>query len=169
MSPGARRLTVLVLLWGLPLGLAVGAAVWVSHAGMIAVNVEGHGPGGDRVHLVVPAVMVDMALQFIPESVCASAAIDMKRWGPVAHEFCRELSRCPDGVLVDVRGPRETTLIEKRGGSLVINVNSEKETVHVMMPLRTVAAVLSRLERSRLCGPVTGALTCPTPGPGVRL
>lgn len=169
MTPGRRRLLVFLLLWGLPLALALGGALWVSHAGMIAVNVDGRGPGGDHVHLVVPAAMVNLALRFIPEPVCVTARGEMEHWGPVARALSRELPRCSDGVLVDVRGPGETTLIEKRGNCLVVSVDSRDEQVHVKIPLGTVSAVLAKLEKSRSFRPTVGTSGCLAGGRVVSL
>jgi hypothetical protein len=64
----------------------------------------------------------------------------------VARAVCRELDSCPDGVLVDVSGPRENVQIVKQGRVVVVDVDSREETVHVSVPLRSVSKILSKLE-----------------------
>jgi len=141
-----RVFSILFLLWGLPLILALGVGVWVSHAGMIAVNVVEHRPGGDEVHVKVPGALVEMALPFVPDVVCMDASGEMEKWGPVLKSICGELRSMDDGVLVEVSGRRENVLIHKKGGSVIIDVDSDDETVHITMPLGTVSAVLSKFQ-----------------------
>ena len=144
-----KLLAVLFVLWGLPLMIIFGGAAWVSQAGMIVVDVKEHGPGGSNVHVRVPAAMVQLALPFVPDVVCEDTSGDFERWGPVVHELCGELARMEDGVLVEVTGGRENVQILKKNGNLTIDVDSEDETVHVVMPIGTVSAVLSKMEAMR--------------------
>jgi hypothetical protein len=141
-----KLLAVLFVLWGLPLLLIFGGAAWVSQAGMIVVDVKEHGPGGSNVHVRVPAAMVQLALPFVPDVMCEDTSGDFERWSPVVRELCGELERMEDGVLVEVTGGRENVQIMKKKGSLTIDVDSDDETVHIVMPIGTVSAVLSKLE-----------------------
>lgn len=146
MTPKKRILAILFVLWVVPLSVALGLGFWVSHAGMIAVNVDEHGPGGSKVHVRVPAAMVLAALPFVPTVVCDEADAKMEQWGPLMRVLCDELDDMGDGVLVEVTSRDENVSIVKKGRHLVIDCDSDGETVHVSLPIGTVSAVLSKFE-----------------------
>src|SRR5689334_3379536 len=106
-SSKKRLMTLLFVLWGIPLMLIFGGAAWVNHVGMISVDVDEHGRGGSHVHVRVPAAVVYAALPFMPEVACENASSQIHKWSPVMRELCGELSRMEDGVLVEVTGGEE--------------------------------------------------------------
>ena len=65
---------------------------------------------------------------------------------PVARLALQELAKCPDTVLVEVKDRDEHVRIEKRGGRLLVDVDSHSEEVHVGVPIQTVVSVLKELE-----------------------
>lgn len=58
----------------------------------------------------------------------------------------QELAKCPDTVLVEVKDGREHVRVEKRGGRLLVDVDSPREEVHISLPLRTVVSVIREIE-----------------------
>jgi hypothetical protein len=64
---------------------------------------------------------------------------------PAILAGARELERLPDFVLVEVESPRERVKVQKRGDYLVIDVDSDDETVHLSVPIRTVHDTLAGL------------------------
>jgi len=142
-----RFLLTIGLLWGVPIVAIFAAGAWFSHAGVVSVKVDEHGPGGDRVHVTVPGAMIQMAVAVLPGQVYEEAADEIGPYMPLIRSVCDELAKCPDGVFVDVESDGETVQVAKRGGHLVVDVESEDESVHVKMPLSTVAVFLSRIEK----------------------
>jgi hypothetical protein len=143
-----RLLTIVLVIAAVYLG-AVGAVVLaVQRAGMLVVEVEEKGPGGDSVRIRVPAVFAQVALRFVPEKVFTDQAQDVGRWLPVIQAACAELGRSPDGVLLEVHSPDEDVSVVKKGRRLQVDVRSPQERVHVVMPLSMVACVLSRFEKA---------------------
>jgi hypothetical protein len=131
----------MLLLGTLVLG---GAAVY--DMGAVRVSVQEKKPGGDHVRLLIPAVAVPLGLRIAPEEKLREAALQARPWLPALRIASQELERCPDGPLVEVTNPHEKVSIVKRGHSLLIDVDSEDETVHVSVPLRAVTSVVERLE-----------------------
>ena len=141
-----KLLAAILILWGAPLAVMLGVWTWASRAGTIVVHVDEHRPGGDRVHIQVPGALAEVALQFLPDVMCVEAADHYDEWAPIVEAACSELSSCPDGVFVEASGPREHVRIMKKGRSIVVNVDSDDETVHIVMPLRIVSTVLSKFD-----------------------
>lgn len=124
--------------------VVVGAVV-AYHAGAVRVSVEEKNPGGQRVHLVVPAVAVPPALALIPSDILQRKAEELRPWLQAIRIASRELERTPDFVLVEVFDSDEHVRITKRGGALFVDVNSAQEDVHLEVPLEMVRSVAERL------------------------
>lgn len=120
-------------------------AVVAYNAGAVRVSVEEKKPGGQHVHLMVPAVAVPLALAFIPSDKLQQKAAELRPWLPAIRIASRELERTPDFVLVEVFDSDEHVRITKRGGSLFVDVNSAQEDVHVEVPLHMVRSVAEKL------------------------
>lgn len=115
-------------------------------AGSVHVYVLEKQPGGDHVNLLIPAALVPLGMKFIPDRERERAVARLGPWLPAIEAASRELARVADGPLVEVESPRERVRVAKLGGSLVIDVESEQETVHVSFPLRLVARVAREFE-----------------------
>jgi hypothetical protein len=147
MNPTQKRVfAVLLILWVIPVAVALALGFWVSHAGMIAVQVNEREHGGGHVSLKLPAAIVLATLPFVPDVVCEEAGAEVEEWGPIVRVLCDELKDMHDGVLVEVSGRRENVSIVKKGGHLVVDCKSDGETVHVSLPIGTVSAVLAKFE-----------------------
>jgi hypothetical protein len=147
LSSGTRLALVIVLCVVVVFGATVGVVyAKVFHAGTIIVEVDQ--PQGDEVSIAVPASIVPAALSLVPASALRPAIEEARPWVPALTAAWDEIVRCPDVVLVQVDGPGETVEIAKRGKNLVIHVVDGGEEVHISIPVRTVSAVLDKLERA---------------------
>jgi hypothetical protein len=136
-------LTLLVVLATLLLVVVVAYA-----AGTVDVSVREKKPDGTRIHLMVPAVLISGGLRFVPGDQLSKASVDLRPWLPAIKAASRELARCPETILVDVQDRNDRVIVAKRGNSIVVDVDSEEDTVHVSVPLRFVAAIAQQLETS---------------------
>lgn len=131
----------------------IGGAV-LFHEGAITVNVKEHKASGDghRVFVVVPAAIVPWALKVIPQRHMPRLPHEALDALPAVQAAADELERMPDTVLVEVQSKREHVKVSKEGGYLVVNVTSDREEVHVSVPIRaarhTIEELLSRSVRS---------------------
>ncbi len=126
----------------------------VADAGMISVRVHEKKPGGTNMRLYVPAILVPLGMKVAPEHELDRAARQAKEFLSALRIAAEELERIPDGPLVEVNSPRQHVNIVKSGGSLVVDVDNDGETVHVTVPLKMVSKLARDLEaRSRLASP----------------
>src|SRR5712692_5993575 len=130
------------------LGTLTLAGAYVFHEGVIRVAVDEHkgGQNESHVHFFVPAAAVPLALHVVPEDRIRQAAERLRPLLPAIVIASRELGRLPDADLVEVRDTREYLQIRVRGGKLLIDVESPRETVHLSVPLCTVNEVARELE-----------------------
>jgi len=129
-------------------GTTLLAGALVFHEGVITVNVREKRADGDHVRFFVPATVVSYGMGLAPEEQIRRATRHAHEYLPVARIALQELAKCPDSVLVEVKDRDEHVLIEKRGGRLLVNVDSRSEEVHVGVPIQTVVSVIKELESS---------------------
>lgn len=129
-------------------GTAVVAGAVAFSAGAVHVYVLEKKPGGDHVNLLLPAALVPLGLRFMPAAERQRAARRLEPWLPALQAASRELARAPDFVLVEVERPRERVRIRKLGGSLLVDVDSEQETVRLSFPLKLITRVAGEFENS---------------------
>lgn len=148
MNPRTKKIAIVLgVLWGIPMLAILVVGLWVKSLGMISVQVAEHRPGGSNVNLQIPGVLASAGLMFFPDVVCAEVADNMdNHWGTVVKAIESELATCPDAVFVEVTGSDENVLIRKEGVHLVIDIDSDDETVHVRVPLKLVTGVLAKFE-----------------------
>lgn len=128
------------------LGALTLAGGWIFHQGVVRVSVEETKPGGERVRLVLPAALLPLGVRAVPEEAIREAAPAARDVLPAIRLAARELARCPDTLLVEVRDAGEHIRLAKRDGRLILDVDSPRERVHVSLPLRTLAAIADRVE-----------------------
>jgi hypothetical protein len=127
-------------------GTTLLAGALIFHQGVITVNVQEKRPDGDHVHFFVPATVVSYGMALAPEEQIRHATRHAREYLPAARIAMQELAKCPDTVLVEVQDNDEHVRIEKRGGRLLVDVNSPKEEVHVGVPIQTVVSVIKDVE-----------------------
>lgn len=122
--------------------------VAVHRYGMLEIEIQpGYSGAGDHISIRLPGVIVPLAMFFVPDAPLREARREIEKWAPLARDAFRELSSCPDFVMVEVQERDEHVTIAKRGRALVIEVQSEDESVHIVVPLTTVNCVLNRISR----------------------
>jgi len=122
------------------------AGAFLVQQGTVRVSVDEHRANGRQVHLLVPAALVPMGMRFVPEENLLDAARQARPFLPTIRVASAELARLPDCDLVEVQDVNKYVKITKRGGSLVIDVQSPEETVHVSFPLRLADRIAAQLE-----------------------
>jgi hypothetical protein len=126
-------------------GLALVGA-WVVHGGAVRVVVDEQEPGGHHVHLFLPAALVPVGLEFVPDQKLRGASAELHPWLSAIQAASQELASLPDSDLVEVREWGQHVRINTRGARLVIDVESPGERVHVSFPLWTMDRVARKLE-----------------------
>ncbi len=127
------------------LGVGVALAATVAHSGMVTVQVHETGPQGTHVFVPVPAAAVDLGLGIAAVAMPADERARLREqiapYRPALAAIARELERCPDATLVDVRSDSQTVRVVKRGASFVIDVDAPDGQVHVALPARTLSKI----------------------------
>jgi hypothetical protein len=152
MRAKARSMTQVALFWKttalvIATMITLGALV-VAATGVIWVSIEERRPGGTHLRLAVPAILVPVALKFVPRDVWREPAAQAQPWMPVVKAASDELAKCPDGTFVEVRSRNEWVNIAKRGRSLVVDVDDDGDSVHFSFPIYLLGSVAHRLEAS---------------------
>ncbi len=149
MMEWARRRPILAAVL-LVVGVVVGSAAAATYrAGLVRVSVEEKRPGGDNVKLIVPGILLTTGLRLVPDGHLREGLRDARPWLPVAASLARELRNYPDASFVEVSSGQEQVCIATRSGVLVVDVNSPEETVHVSIPLATLADLTAELNARR--------------------
>ncbi|MFN0149992.1 MAG: hypothetical protein ACKVU1_04660 [bacterium] len=128
--------------------LVTGFALKICSMGAITVSVKEHGSGGDDISISLPASVASAAIFFAPDKVFRHAEHNFQGQLPVVRAACRAIARAPDCVLVEVSGRDENVRIRKIGGELVVEAETNDESVNVRVPVKLVQDVLARLARS---------------------
>jgi len=127
------------------LGTAMVAGAALSSEGFIAIRVHEKQADGTHLSLIVPAALVPATLHFVPRAKLKDAGSDIRPYLPIIDAAIPALEDTPDGILVEVRNPQEHVLIQKVGGSVVIDVNDHNEIVHVSVPLRAAQSSIHQI------------------------
>ena len=127
------------------LGTAMVAGAALSSEGFIAVKVQEKQADGTHLNLIVPAALVPATLHFVPRVNLQDAGREIRPYLPIIDAAIPALEDCPDGILVEVKDPGEHVLIQKSGGSVVIDVNDHDDIVHVSVPLRAAQSSIHQI------------------------
>lgn len=145
MIDRAKQHPILAAVVLLLLVFAGSAAASTYRAGLVRIHVTEKKPGGENFHLVVPGIVVTNALRLVPDEQLRDALRDARPWMPMAAIAARELERHPDATFIEVSSAREHVRIATRSGVLTIHVDSPDETVHLAVPLATLADLTAEL------------------------
>ncbi len=132
------------------LGTAAVAAAALCSEGFIHVEVHEKHPGGTNINAVVPAALVPVTLNFVPNEHLFKASKDLREFLPIIDAAIPALEDCPDGLLVEVIDSHDHVRVAKRGGSVVVDVNDDDDTVHVSVPLRVAHQSIREIARARV-------------------
>src|ERR1700719_1522168 len=139
--------------------------------GMISVNVETRQPKKHRVFVVAPAMLVPIAMHFVPKDRLEEQAREIQPRMPTIRAGLEALSESDDITFVEVKEPGQNVRVAKSGGSIVVDVNDNDETVHVSTPIRSMSSALEELAaasptptRWARCGFLSGGRRKPLAG-----
>lgn len=150
MNPQTRNL--LLILFGVPL-LLIGPVMVLGSSifqpGTIDFEVHEKGRHGSSIEATIPAAMVPVALHLTPKHVMDEVRHEIHHevgdHGKTIRALLKEISRCPDGVFIDVQTDTEFVRIQKRDGRIEVTVDTPDELIRASVPLHTVASVFSAI------------------------
>lgn len=138
----------MILLGKITLGIAgtalAGAGLLCSE-GLIQVNVIEKRPQGHHIRVMVPALLLPIGTHFAPKENLAEASREIQPWLPTIRAVLAQLRGCEDLAFVEVKQPGQHVWVGKAGGSIVVDVTSEEESVHVSAPIRALESVVEEL------------------------
>lgn len=141
----------MILLGKIALGCASVAVAGIGllcSEGLVEVNVVERSPERHHVFVVAPALLIPAALHFIPKDQLAHEAHDLRQlreWMPTIRVAMNELRNAADLKLVEVKEENQRVVVKKEGGSIVVDVDEEGETVHVSTPIRAIESSIEEL------------------------
>jgi hypothetical protein len=121
--------------------LALIAVVLTAWDGIVTVRVCEKSPGGHHIYIVAPAIIVPVALRFIPARYFrGSHDAQLGLVLPAVEAVTNSLSEVSDTVLVEVVSPGSHISVRKQGHSVITDVDDTDDYVHVSVPLRAIRA-----------------------------
>jgi len=135
---------------GLGATLAMTTA-YVFHEGVIRVDVDENRPGGNHVHLWVPATTVSAGMRvarFAPHYPLEQAGREVQPYIPLLRKLSKELQKYPNAEFVKVTGEGQHVHVATAHGRLQIDAVDVGNKVHVSVPVETLQDVVDRLEEA---------------------
>jgi hypothetical protein len=129
-------------------GTAVAGVGVLCSEGMIEVKVVERKPEVHHVYVIAPAMLVPIGMHFAPQRDLSRAAAQIRPWLPTIRAALDQLRESDDVTLVEVKEPGEHVRVAKEGGSIVVDVQDENETVHVSTPIRAISSTIEQLAAS---------------------
>jgi hypothetical protein len=126
-------------------GTALAGAGIICSEGMISVNVETRQPEKHHVFVVAPAMLVPIAMHFVPKDRLGEQAREIQPWMPTIRAGLDALGESDDITFVEVKEPGQNVRVAKSDGSIVVDVNDNDETVHASAPIRAMASAIEEL------------------------
>jgi hypothetical protein len=126
-------------------GTALAGVGLVCSEGMIEVNVVEKQPEAHHVYVLAPTMLVPIGMHFIPKHKLGQAAAEIQPWLPTIRAALEQLRAGEDITLVDMREPGQHVRVTKDGGSVVVDVTDEDETVHVSTPIRAIESTIEQV------------------------
>jgi hypothetical protein len=126
-------------------GTAVAGLGLLCSEGMVEVRVVERQPEVHHVYVIAPAMLAPIAVHFAPQRDLSRAAAEIRPWMPTIRAALDQLRETDDMTLVEVKGPGEHVRVTKEGGSLVVDVEDQDDTVHVSTPIRAISSTMEQL------------------------
>jgi len=126
-------------------GTALAGVGLICSEGMIEVNVVEKQPEAHHVYVLAPAMLMPIGMHFVPSRKLGRAAMELRPWMPTIRAALDQLRAGEDMTLVDVRETGQHVLVTKDGGSVVVDVTDEDETVHVSAPIRAIESTIEQV------------------------
>ncbi|MGH9714379.1 MAG: hypothetical protein ACRD5M_13865 [Candidatus Acidiferrales bacterium] len=126
-------------------GTALAGAGLLCSQGLVEVNVVEKHAQGHHVHVIAPALLLTIGTHFAPRDNMAEASAEIQPWLPTIRATFAELRECDDIAFVEVKEPGQQVRVAKSGGSIVVDVEREDESVHVSAPIRAMSSAFEEL------------------------
>ena len=126
-------------------GTAVAGAGLLCSEGMIQVNVVQKWSEGHHASVIAPALLLPIGLHFVPKDCIREASAEIQPWLPTIRTALTQLRESDDFTFVEVKEPGQHVRVAKSGGSILVDVNCEEETVHVSAPIRAMSSAVEEL------------------------
>jgi len=138
----------MIVLGKIVLGMAgvglAGVGVLCSE-GLVQVKVIEKEPQGHHINVIAPAILAPIAVHFAPQRDLSKAARDIQPYLPAIRAALDSLRDADDVVFVEVKESNQHVEVSKSGGSIVVDVDDEGETVHVSTPIRAISSTIEQL------------------------
>jgi hypothetical protein len=138
----------MILLGKIALGIAGTAVAGVGllcSEGMIQLKVAEKRPEGQHIRVIAPALLLPIGMLFAPKDGISEASAEIQPWLPTIRAALAQLRECDDFAFVEVKEPGRQVRVVKSGGSLVVDVDSEEESVYVSAPIRAMSSAVEEL------------------------
>jgi hypothetical protein len=126
-------------------GTALAGVGVICSEGMIEVKVVERQPEVHHVYVLAPAMLVPIAAHFAPQREMSRAAAEMRPWMPTIRVALDQLRDADDVTFVEVKQPGEHVRVAKVGGSIVVDVEDQDDTVHVSAPIRAISSTIEQI------------------------
>jgi hypothetical protein len=126
-------------------GVGVAGAGVLCSEGLVHVKVIEKRPQGLHINVIAPAMLAPIAVHLAPRRDLAQAARQIQPYMPTIRAAVEGLRDSEDVVFVEVKEPGEHVEVAKSGGSIVVDVDDDGETVHVSTPIRAVSSAAEQL------------------------
>jgi hypothetical protein len=127
------------------LGTIVTAGAMISSEGFVSVRVHEKKADGTHLSIIVPAVVIDEGLQFVPREHLQDASEKLRPWLPTIHATIDAMRAEKDTTIVEVTEQDQHVIVATRNGAIVVDVDDEGETVHVSAPMRAIDNVVDQI------------------------
>jgi hypothetical protein len=124
------------------------AGVYTLHQGLIRVDVDEYRPGGDHVHLWIPAAAVPVAMHLVPRSQIHldDHCRELRDALPIVRVAIQGLKKYPSTTFVEVQDGDQHVLVSTQNGKLRVDVTDPSESAHVLVPLSTIQDVFEQVK-----------------------
>jgi hypothetical protein len=126
-------------------GVGLAGAGALCSEGLVHVKVIEKQPHGFHMNVIAPAILAPIAVRLAPSRELAQATREIQPYMPTIRVALEGLRDSEDIVFVDVREPGQHVEVSKSGGSIVVDVDDDGETVHVSTPIRAVSSTVEGL------------------------
>lgn len=120
------------------------AGIVVFQSGILIVDVD-QKTEGHHIYVPVPMLLADFGLSFVPPSAFKNVQRELGPHKEIIQALSREMVNCPDATFVEVQTSRENVKISKEDDSLIVNVVTPDENVHIEVPISSTDRILNKI------------------------
>jgi hypothetical protein len=126
-------------------GTALAGAGLLCSEGMVVVNVVERSPERHHIFVPAPAMLIPIGMHFAPKEKLVEASREIRPYLPTIRAAVEGLRESEDITLVEVKEPGQHVRVSKSGGSIIVDVEDDQNTVHVSTPIRAISSAIEQL------------------------